>query len=163
LYDLPGLVYKDDSITEKIKNIIKKYTFGKDTLIMLIVPATQDLTTSEALSLIRKNEDYQERTLAVVTKIDLAINEKGILNKITNHELKLRYPPFVVRNRNQDELDKNESITSIRQKEMKLIEGSELYNLANSSKGTDNLVVKLIELQKEILLRSKSSLKLELN
>jgi len=159
LYDLPGLTYKTESIEKKIKSLISKYTLGKDTLIMLILPANADLTTSEAISYIKKNEDFKERTLAVITKIDLGIQEKGLFKKIINNELGLSFDPIVVRNRTQDELDNNESISSIREKEKIIIETSELSKLGDNSKGTDQLIKKLVHLQKEKLLNSKYVIK----
>jgi len=155
LYDLPGLTYKTESIEKKIKQLITKFTEGKDTLIMLILPANVDLTTSEAISIIKKNEDYKERTLAVITKIDLGVQEKGLFNKIINNELGLSFDPIVVRNRTQEELENNESITSIRDKERLIIESTELKKLNENSKGTDQLIKKLLFLQKDKLLSSK--------
>lgn len=88
LYDLPGMTYKKEELTNKIKDIISKYTAGAETLIFLILPSNGDLTTSEAISLIRKNEDYKDRTIAIITKIDLVTStEKNLNKKIMNNEL----------------------------------------------------------------------------
>ncbi len=38
LYDLPGITYKNEKLTSKIKDIIAKYTAGKDTLILMVIP-----------------------------------------------------------------------------------------------------------------------------
>ena len=61
LYDLPGLTYKEENLCQKIKQMIDKYTKGKETLVLIILPATSDLTTSEAIMLCKKNEDFQDR------------------------------------------------------------------------------------------------------
>ncbi len=53
LYDLPGITYKNENLTSKIREIYTKYTTGKETVILLVIPANSDLTTSEAISLIR--------------------------------------------------------------------------------------------------------------
>ena len=91
-----------------IKKIIEKYTAGKSTLILLVIPGNSDFTTSEAISLVRKNQDYKERTLAIITKIDLGIQQdRKIHEKIKNNELNLIFDPIIVRNRTQDELEKN--------------------------------------------------------
>lgn len=76
--------------------MIIKYTAGNNTLILLILPANTDLTTSEALSLCRQHSDYSSRIVPVITKIDLAINEKNLYSKIINNELNLTRQPVVV-------------------------------------------------------------------
>lgn len=157
LYDLPGITYKSDSLTTNIRNIIAKYTTEKQTLVLLVLAANTDLTTSEAISLIRKNEDYKDRTLAIITKIDLVANhEKRLFSKIMNNELDLRYNPIVVRNRTQDELERNEGCESVKQKEKQLIDScDQLKLLPEDSKGTSQLIIRLVQLQKEKLLNSK--------
>ena len=156
IYDLPGLTYKNAKSTEAIKQIIRKYIAGKETLILLITPANTDFTTSEALSLIHDAENYKERTVAVITKIDLGSDEKNISKKITDNELGLRYPPVVVRNRTQEEIDKGVLWEVVRQREDELLMNhSELSRLPEASKGTRNLIKQLVELQKEKLLSSR--------
>ncbi len=161
LYDLPGITYKSDSLTTSIRNIIAKYSAEKQTLVLLVLAANTDLTTSEAISLIRKNEDFKDRTLAIITKIDLVVNQdKKLFSKIMKNELDLRYNPIVVRNRTQDELESNESSESVKHKEEYLIDSNDqLRMLPKESKGTQQLVYRLIQLQKEKLLNSKIEIK----
>lgn len=156
LYDLPGLTYKNEKMTGTIKRIIEDFTRGNETLILLITPANTDLTTSEALSLCRKNEGFEDRTIAVVTKIELGSSEKGIYGKIMENELGLKYPPIVVRNRTQEEVDQMENWEEIRRREMQLFrDHPDLCRLPDASKGTNQLITRLIELQKETLLSSR--------
>lgn len=160
LYDLPGMTYKNDILAKRIREIISKFTAGKETTILLVMPVTVDLTTSETLSLVRKNNDYKERTLAIITKIDEGINDKNLYNKIMNNEMNLNYDPIVVRNRTQEELDNNESIEYIRKKEMMLIETNKyLYKLPSESKGSAKLIERLVAIQKDKLISSKFEIK----
>ena len=109
LYDLPGITYKNENMISKIRELITKYTAGKETLILLVIPANSDFTTSEAISLIKKNSDYQDRTLGIITKIDLAATqERNLYRKIMENELDLKFNPIVVRNRTQEEIEKSE-------------------------------------------------------
>lgn len=155
LFDLPGLTYKNENITLKIKEIILKYTQGSETTILIVVPATVDLTTSEALSLIRQNNDYKERTYAVITKIDECKDDKNLLLKLMSNEMELKFPPICVRNRTQEELDNDESIECIKQKEIELFNSPNLSKLPEESKGIDQLIKLLVNIQKIKLIDSK--------
>ena len=156
LFDLPGITYKKEELTENIKRIIGKYTAGSSTLILMAIPSNSDFTTSEAISLVRKNEDFKDRTLAVITKIDLGIqSDKKIFEKIKNNELGLAFEPIVVRNRTQEELENNLNIDDVKRKEMNLIESHrELKNLPDETKGTDKLIKRLVFMQRRFLLES---------
>jgi GTP-binding protein EngB required for normal cell division len=162
LYDLPGITYKNEKLTTKIRNIINKYCAGKETLILLVIPAIQDFTTSEAISLIRKFPDFQDRTIAIITKIDIAIKtEKNIANKINNNELDLKFKPIVVRNRTQEEIDLNLSSNETREREYQLFQENRntLMNIPAESLGTAQLVRTLVQQQKIKLLSSKSAIR----
>jgi GTPase SAR1 family protein len=155
LYDLPGLKYKS-GVTDKIRDLIGKYTKGKETIILLIIASNADFSTTEAIEIIQKhNLDYKERTILVLTKIDLGIQEKNLFEKIISNELELKFDPIVVRNRTQQEIDENVPIQDIRKIENDLIEDSDLRKLSKKSKGTSMLIDKLIEIQKDKLLTSR--------
>lgn len=163
LYDLPGITYKK-GLTDKVREMIKKYTAGKETIILLILAANVDLTNTEAIELIQQNSDFKERTLAVITKIDLGVHEKGLYKKIICNDLNLKYDPIVVRNRTQNEVEENEDIERIRHKEQELIEtNEELRKLDKNSKGTKSLIKFLIEIQKEKLISCKFDIKDQIN
>jgi GTP-binding protein EngB required for normal cell division len=162
LYDLPGITYKTENLTTKIRNIINKYCEGKETLILLVIPAVQDFTTSEAISLIRKCPDFKDRTIAIITKIDLAIKtEKNIANKITNNELDLKFKPIVVRNRTQEEIDLNLAVSDVRSRESQLFQEHQniLSTISPDSLGTAQLIKTLVQQQKIKLLSSKTTIR----
>jgi hypothetical protein len=59
-------------IEELTTNLVAKYCKDDDrTIILAVVPANIDLSTSHALALARKWDHSGERTLGVITKIDL--------------------------------------------------------------------------------------------
>ena len=160
LYDLPGLTYKD-GVTKKIREMILKYTDGKETIILLIIASNMDFRNTEAIELIQNNSDYKERTIAVLTKIDLGNQERGLYEKLVSNDLDLKF--VVVRNRTQQEIDENVSIENIRQKEIELIENSDLRKLSQNSKGTSVLIQTLIEIQKKKLLTSEYVVREKIN
>lgn len=160
LYDLPGISYQNDEMTATIRSIIKKFTAGEETICLLITPATMDLTNSEALAICRQNEGFENRTIAVITKIDAAQMEGGLYNKIKNNELGLKFDPFIVRNRTQKEIDEKVPWETVRQKEELLCNSDpELSKLPNNTKGTQKLIQTLVEKQKNMLLNLRLSIK----
>lgn len=76
LVDLPGMTKvpcgdQPQDIEKKIVDLCYQYTVPKTAIIMAVTPANQDLANSDALKLARKVDPYGERTIGVLTKIDL--------------------------------------------------------------------------------------------
>lgn len=76
LVDLPGMTKiptgdQPQDIERKILDLCYAYTQPKTAIIMAVTPANQDLANSDALKLARKVDQYGERTIGVLTKIDL--------------------------------------------------------------------------------------------
>lgn len=94
LIDLPGLTYAG-SLIGAIRGMVTKYIQNPDSIILQILPSTQDLTTSEAIELSRQFDESRERTLVVVTKIDRA--EKNFFKELDEIPPGLGY--VCVRNR----------------------------------------------------------------
>ena len=51
--------------------MIMKYIEPKNTLILAVTPANTDFATSDAIDLARRVDPDSQRTLAVVTKVDI--------------------------------------------------------------------------------------------
>ncbi|KAM5572141.1 hypothetical protein ABKV19_012281 [Rosa sericea] len=76
LVDLPGLTKvavegQPDSIVMDIENMVRSYIEKPNSIILAISPANQDLATSDAIKISREVDPTGERTLGVLTKIDL--------------------------------------------------------------------------------------------
>jgi len=80
LVDLPGLVKnpvgdQPKDIELKVKNLILEYVSNPNALILAISPANNDIANSDALSLAREVDPHAQRTIGIITKID--IMDKG--------------------------------------------------------------------------------------
>lgn len=80
LIDLPGLTKipigeQPQDIEEKIKEIVKFYIQNPNSLLLTVLPANIDLATSDALKVAKEVDSKLERTIGVVTKLDML--EKG--------------------------------------------------------------------------------------
>ena len=76
LVDLPGMTKipqggQPDNIERQILELCYTYVQKKTAIIMAVSPANQDLANSDALKLARRVDPMGERTIGVLTKIDL--------------------------------------------------------------------------------------------
>ena len=76
LVDLPGITKvpvqgQPVDIETQIRNLIMKYVMPANALILALSPATNDLANSDSLQLAREVDPEGDRTIGVITKIDL--------------------------------------------------------------------------------------------
>lgn len=79
IIDLPGITRIDikgqKDILALTTGMAKKYCIDPQTIILCVIPANQDLSTSDGLKLAREWDEKGTRTIGVITKID--IMDKG--------------------------------------------------------------------------------------
>ena len=104
LVDLPGITRvptgdQPADIEAKIENLCLNYILPKSVIIMAVCPANNDLANADALNLARKVDPMGERTIGVLTKIDLMDEGTNVLDIIRGkvYPLKLGYVPVVCR------------------------------------------------------------------
>ncbi|KAH9917730.1 P-loop containing nucleoside triphosphate hydrolase protein [Fomitopsis serialis] len=114
--DLPGLVQNlasDDLIT-LVKGLVQHYIADESTIILITVPAADDMENQQAARLARDVDPDGKRTIAVVTKPDnLGDGERGLQQRwldifqgrSVSHQLSLGY--YVVRLPNDVERSNN--------------------------------------------------------
>ena len=154
LYDMPGMTYSNPNEAKLIREMYIKYLQGNNTIILLVISGTTDVTSSEAISIIKENcKDYIDRTYLIITKADAAVAiDKKFQLKFLNNPLGLKYKPYIVRHRNQMELDEKLSFEDAKIKEMEVLSGSDFDRIPREFRGTNFLIKKLIKVQKDILL-----------
>lgn len=81
--DLPGITRiplansgQPDDIERVTKEMAEYYVTDPRTIILCVIPANADLTTSEALQMARRLDPKGIRTVGVITKID--IMDRGV-------------------------------------------------------------------------------------
>jgi len=119
LVDLPGLVMvactdqgQPEDIKTQIKDLIKHYIMQENTIIMGVLPARCDIEVDSALELIKQYDAKGERTIGILTKIDLMNENTDISNYLKNdisNDLKLHYGYFAVKNKNKIEITYKEN------------------------------------------------------
>lgn len=76
LIDLPGITRisqeeQDIDIEKTTTEMAKRYCIEERTIILAVIPANADMSTSQGLDLARKWDPDGSRTLGVITKIDI--------------------------------------------------------------------------------------------
>ena len=82
MIDLPGItkILKDEegvehNVENQLKQMTEKYIDDDKTIILAVSPANNDLSNSDAISIQRKIDPEGERTIGVLTKIDICDDE----------------------------------------------------------------------------------------
>ncbi|RYC64596.1 hypothetical protein CHU98_g1627 [Xylaria longipes] len=113
--DVPGIFRQEtqgvttESDIDLVMNMVKKYIHDSRTIILAIMPSNVDPATQEILKLAKKADPTMTRTMAVLTKPDLAI-ERATQQIAIDHvlgkrgDLTLGY--YVVKNRGPDDGEK---------------------------------------------------------
>ena len=175
LIDLPGITRnptadQPENIEEITKNLVRKYCEDPNTLILCVIPANIDLSTSDALSFARKLDPQGQRTLGVLTKIDLMDEGTDAKSALMNEDIKLRYGYIGVKGRSQAEINSKISVNDAIQKELDFFGKHPIYStMPTELLGTRSLIDKtssilynmiktsLPKIQREILERKRKA------
>ncbi|KAF5578625.1 interferon-induced GTP-binding Mx [Fusarium pseudocircinatum] len=100
----PGVTTKED--TELVKNMVQNYIQESRTIILAVVPCNGDIANQKILTYAKEVDPEGKRTLGVLTKPDLAVEQatKAVVIDLVNgkrRDLQLGY--CVVKNRSADD------------------------------------------------------------
>lgn len=137
LVDLPGITKvptgdQPADIESKINNLCLSYILSKTSIIMAVCPANNDLANADALKLARKVDPNGERTLGVLTKIDLMDEGTNALEIIRGkvYPLKLGYVPVVCRSQ-KDIMEGRPIKEALRQEDLFFKQNQDYQAMAN--------------------------------
>ncbi|KAJ4943757.1 hypothetical protein JOQ06_006253 [Pogonophryne albipinna] len=107
LVDLPGITKvpvgdQPADIEYQIRDMIMQYICKDNCLILAVTPANTDLANSDALKLAKDVDPQGQRTIGVITKLDLMDKGTDARNILENRLLPLRYIGVV--NRSQKDV-----------------------------------------------------------
>lgn len=148
LVDLPGLVKiatsdQPKNICMKIEEMCRKYILNKNAIILAVSAANIDISTSDALQLARSVDPYYDRTIGVLTKIDLMDKGTDIINVLSGRIIKLRFGFVPVVSRSQIDIDANKDIMAALEDEKSFFSRNTTYSSKSLYCGTPYLVSKL--------------------
>lgn len=105
IIDLPGITRIDISGQKDIYKITTEMTglYCKDerTIILCVIPGNADLSTSEGLKFAREWDPKGERTIGVITKIDIMDKGTNARKMLLNEEIPLKLGYIGIKNRSQ--------------------------------------------------------------
>lgn len=108
IIDLPGITRIDVKGQKDIEKITtemaKRYCEDPATIILCVIPANQDLSTSDGLKLAREWDKKGERTIGVITKIDIMDKGTSAKKMLLNEEIHLRLGYIGIVNRAQEDI-----------------------------------------------------------
>ena len=110
LVDLPGMTKvpvkgQPQDIEEQIRKLAYKFIAPANALILALTAANTDLANSDALKLAREVDPDGERTIGVVTKIDLMDEGTDALDLLQGNVYPLKLGYFGVKCRSQKQID----------------------------------------------------------
>ncbi|KAL1022485.1 hypothetical protein UPYG_G00028350 [Umbra pygmaea] len=115
LVDLPGITKvpvgdQPADIEYQVRDIIMQYICQENCLVLAVTPANTDLANSDALKLAKDVDPQGQRTIGVITKLDLMDEGTDAQNILENNLLPLRRGYIGVVNRSQKDIDGNKDI-----------------------------------------------------
>ena len=136
LVDLPGLTKvavgdQPEDIEYQIREMLMEYITHDNTIILAVTPANQDLANSDALKLARFVDKEGNRTIGVITKLDLMDDGTDARDIFENKLLPLKKGYIGVVNRSQRDIDNNKDIRKALSSERVFFLNSPYKSMAN--------------------------------
>merc|ERR1719335_1384773 len=109
--DLPGITRvpikgsdQDDTIEKVTRDMTLHYVQDPRTIILAVLPANQDMSTSDSLQIARQVDPQGLRTIGVVTKIDIMDQGTDASKMLKGEDIPLRLGYVGVKMRSQQDI-----------------------------------------------------------
>ena len=148
LVDLPGLTKvpvgdQPRDIERQIKEMVLKQIQKPNAIILAVTAANVDLANSDGLKLAREVDPEGQRTIGVLTKIDLMDNGTDVVDILAGRIIPLRLGYVPVVNRGQRDIENKKRIDLALKAEKDFFENHPSYRNKASYCGTPYLARKL--------------------
>ncbi|CZS99539.1 hypothetical protein WAI453_002474 [Rhynchosporium graminicola] len=148
LVDLPGLTKvpvgdQPRDIERQIKEMVLKQISKPNAIILAVTGANTDLANSDGLMLAREVDPEGQRTIGVLTKVDLMDVGTDVVDILAGRIIPLRLGYVPVVNRGQRDIDNKKAIAAALENEKNFFENHKAYRNKSSYCGTPYLARKL--------------------
>lgn len=148
LVDLPGLTKvpvgdQPKDIERQIREMVLKYISKPNAIIVAVTSANQDLANSDGLKLAREVDPEGQRTIGVLSKVDLMDEGTDVVDILAGRIIPLRLGYVPVVNRGQRDIENKRPISYALEHEKNFFEGHKAYRNKASYCGTPYLARKL--------------------
>ncbi|KAG5014566.1 hypothetical protein JHK82_020249 [Glycine max] len=123
-------------------------------IILAISPANQDLATSDAIKISREVDPTGDRTIGVLTKIDLMDKGTDAVDILEGRAYRLKFPWIGVVNRSQQDINKNVDMIAARRREREYFNSTPEYKHLANRMGSEHLA-KMLSKHLETVIKSK--------
>jgi len=136
LVDLPGLVNvavgdQPINIDKQVRELVLEYIVNPNAIILAVSPASMDIANSDSLKIAREVDPTYQRTLGVITKIDLMDKGTDCLDILNNKTFPLRYGYIGVVLRSQFDIKCNKTLNDGIKSEKEYFGSSNIYHQCN--------------------------------
>ncbi|XP_069913571.1 dynamin-1 isoform X2 [Oryctolagus cuniculus] len=144
LVDLPGMTKvpvgdQPPDIEFQIRDMLMQFVTKENCLILAVSPANSDLANSDALKVAKEVDPQGQRTIGVITKLDLMDEGTDARDVLENKLLPLRRGYIGVVNRSQKDIDGKKDITAALAAERKFFLSHPAYRHLADRMGTPYL------------------------
>jgi dynamin 1-like protein len=151
MVDLPGIAKvavgdQPEDIERQLRDMCEQYISNPNAIILAVTSANTDLANSDALKLVKEMDPMGERTLGVLTKLDLMDPGTDASDILLNKVIPLRKGYIGVVNRGQLDVESDLCIRDGLEKERHFFRNHPTYGRDRSMVGrlgTDNLAKQL--------------------
>lgn len=148
LVDLPGLTKvpvgdQPRDIEKQIKDMVLKQIQKPNAIILAVTAANTDLANSDGLKLAREVDPEGQRTIGVLTKVDLMDDGTDVVDILAGRIIPLRLGYVPVVNRGQRDIENKKAISFALENEKNFFENHKAYRNKSSYCGTPYLARKL--------------------
>lgn len=148
LVDLPGLTKvpvgdQPRDIERQIKDMVLKQITKPNAIILAVTAANTDLANSDGLKLAREVDPEGQRTIGVLTKVDLMDEGTDVVDILAGRIIPLRLGYVPVVNRGQRGIENKQAISVALEHEREFFENHRAYRNKSSYCGTPYLARKL--------------------
>lgn len=148
LVDLPGLTKvpvgdQPRDIERQIKDMVLKQIQKPNAIILAVTAANTDLANSDGLKLAREVDPEGQRTIGVLTKVDLMDDGTDVVDILAGRIIPLRLGYVPVVNRGQRDIENKKAISFALENEKNFFENHKAYRNKSSYCGTPYLARKL--------------------
>ena len=133
LVDLPGITKvpvgdQPDNIEEQIHEMLMHYISNPNAIILAVTAANTDIANSDALQLAKAADPYGNRTIGVLTKLDIMDPGTDVAEVLNNQLIPLRKGYIAVVNRGQKDINEDLSIRDGLKKEKEYFKNHPVYS-----------------------------------
>jgi len=148
LVDLPGLTKvpvgdQPRDIERQIREMVMKQISKPNAIILAVTAANTDLANSDGLKLAREVDPEGQRTIGVLTKVDLMDDGTDVVDILAGRIIPLRLGYVPVVNRGQRDIENKKAISYALEHERQFFENHKAYRNKASYCGTPYLARKL--------------------